>query len=64
MYKKKMIEAIQFFNLGQKNIAFQIMQKLEEEHPNELNIKYNYALMLGMDGMYIEEQKNTKKLLQ
>ncbi len=58
-----MIEAIQFFNLGQKNIAFQIMQKLEEEHPNELNIKYNYALMLGMDGMYLEEQKKYKEII-
>jgi hypothetical protein len=59
-----MAKAVDQFNKGQKEAAFKAVRKMESRYPDNLDIKYNYALMLGLSGNYVEEQKNTKKLLQ
>ena len=62
MQSKEMANAVDQFNKGHKEAAFKAIHKIELSNPNNLDIKYNYALMLGLSGNYAEEQKKYKKV--
>lgn len=63
MQNKEMAKAVDQFNKGQKEAAFKAVRKMESSNPNNLDIKYNYALMLGLNGNYVEEQKKYKEII-
>jgi tetratricopeptide (TPR) repeat protein len=63
MQNKEMAKAVDQFNKGQKEAAFKAVRKMESRYPDNLDIKYNYALMLGLSGNYVEEQKKYKEII-
>jgi tetratricopeptide (TPR) repeat protein len=63
MKNEEMVKAVDQFNKGHKEAAFKTIHKLELSNPNNLDIKYNYALMLGLSGNYAEEQKKYKEII-
>ena len=58
-----MAKAVDQFNQGHKEAALVAVRKMESSNPNNLDIKYNYALMLGLSGNYAEEQKKYKEII-
>ena len=58
-----MTKAVDQFNKGHKEAAFKAIHKMELSNPNNLDVKYNYALMLGLNGNYVEEQKKYKEII-
>jgi tetratricopeptide (TPR) repeat protein len=63
MKNEEMVKAVDQFNKGHKEAAFKTIHKLELSNPGNLDIKYNYALMLGLNGNYAEEQKKYKEII-
>jgi predicted O-linked N-acetylglucosamine transferase (SPINDLY family) len=63
MQNEEMAKAVDQFNQGHKEAALIAVRKIESSNPNNLDIKYNYALMLGLSGNYVEEQKKYKEII-
>jgi predicted O-linked N-acetylglucosamine transferase (SPINDLY family) len=63
MQNEEMAKAVDQFNQGHKEAALIAIRKIESSNPNNLDIKYNYALMLGLSGNYAEEQKKYKEII-
>jgi predicted O-linked N-acetylglucosamine transferase (SPINDLY family) len=63
MQIEEMTKAVDQFNKGHKEAAFKAIHKMELSNPNNLDVKYNYALMLGLNGNYVEEQKKYKEII-
>jgi tetratricopeptide (TPR) repeat protein len=63
MQIEEMTKAVDQFNKGHKEAAFKAIHKMELSNPNNLDVKYNYALMLGLNGNYAEEQKKYKEII-
>lgn len=63
MQNEEMAKAVDQFNQGHKEAALIAIRKVESSNPNNLDIKYNYALMLGLSGNYAEEQKKYKEII-
>ncbi|WP_353438926.1 hypothetical protein [Polynucleobacter sp. UK-FUSCHL-C3] len=64
MQRAEMLEVIALFNKGYKEAALEAIHKIELSDPKNLDTKYNYALMLGLAGNHVEEQKKYKEIIE